>query len=400
MKRKNIRRLKVTVALWLSGTPGRNHLTGVLRFANMHGWDIHILQNPSEFTIDTIRNAVSLGTDGFIIGISPDDPELTNEISAIRVPVVSIGNPEYCNRPDSALISYDDVGIGAAGAKYLVSLGNFNSFGFVPDSRGRKWSYERQRGFTETLSGHGRTAAVFNTPVKDHTSIREQNLDAEKLERWLTALPKPAAVMAAWDYRATQVLKACRNRHIEVPGKIALLGVDNDTLLCENMTPQISSINPFAEDVGFAAAKKLAELMRKRMEGKPSPRSSGVLTISRHEIVERESTSPTSPSAHLVKKAVAFIRDNACNGIKVPDVVEHLGVSRRLADMRFRELQGESIREAIEKRRLLEVKRLLQKTSWPITRIAAASGYASANRLSHVFSQRFGMSMLEWRARS
>ncbi|MBR1587991.1 MAG: substrate-binding domain-containing protein [Kiritimatiellae bacterium] len=368
--------------------PGRTHLTGVFRYADKRGWDIHILQNASELTPEIVRNAETENTDGFIIGIRPDNDAVVQMVANSPIPVVSIGIPDYCRRPDSVLVRNDDRAIGMIGAQHLLSLGNFNSFGFVPDLRKRMWSADRLAGFTEHLSKYRRVVHVYDSPLQDATAVR--TADRAALVRWLKDLPKPASVMVAWDTRAIDVMNACRAARLKIPEQIAVLGVDDDELLCENASPPLSSIKPNCGEVGFRAAEALEKLMN----GK---HSASVMFCDPISVTERESTKSISPAVHLVNRARAFIKANACKGARISDVVEHLGVSRRLADLRFREVQGCSMGMALEEERLSEVKRLLTSTTRSIRRIAAACGYTNPNRLSHVFTQRFDMSMSAWR---
>ena len=391
MQRNKKNPRKVLVALWMNGMPGRTHLTGVFRYANKRGWNIHILQNTSELTPEIVRSAEMDMTDGFIIGIRPDNKSVVRMIGQSRVPVVSIDIPEYCHRPNSVLVRNDDKAIGALGAQHLLSLGNFNSFGFVPDLRNRVWSNDRLTGFTEQLAKYRRVTHVFASPLQDSDSDRAA--DRTALVQWLKNLPKPASVMVAWDTRAMDVMNACRSAHLKIPGQIAILGVDDDELLCENASPPLSSIKPDFDDAGFRAAEALEALMNRR----PSP---SVIFCDPIAVTERESTKSISPAVHLVNRALAFIKANACKGARISDVVEHLGVSRRLADLRFHEIHGRSIGAALEEQRLSEVKRLLSSTTRSVRQIAVTCGYANPNRLSHVFTQRYGISMRDWRRAS
>jgi transcriptional regulator GlxA family with amidase domain len=115
-------------------------------------------------------------------------------------------------------------------------------------------------------------------------------------------------------------------------------------------------------------------------------------------VIERQSTRNVTPSAQLVERATSYIRRNALKGIGAVDVVRHLGVSRRLADVRFRQATGQSILSAIMKTRLDEVKRRLRDTDMPIAKITAACGFHGENYAKKLFKSRFGVSMTKWRA--
>ena len=132
------------------------------------------------------------------------------------------------------------------------------------------------------------------------------------------------------------------------------------------------------------------------MQGRNSPKRT--LLVGVKKIVQRESTAEQSHSGRLVQKAVAYIDRHALEGIGVRDVVKHLKCSRRLADLRFRELQGRSILDAITERRLDEVKRLLAGTRDKMDVIASACGYRNPTYLKNLFKKQFGMSMRDFRA--
>ena len=172
---------------------------------------------------------------------------------------------------------------------------------------------------------------------------------------------------------------------------MAVLGVDNDELICENAHPRLSSVQPDFEEEGRLAAETLDVLMHGK---KLAERT---LLVGAKGIVQRESTAELSHAGQLVQKAVAYINRHALDGIVVNDVVRHLKCSRRLADLRFRELQGRTILDAITERRLDEVKHRLARTRDKIDAIASACGYRNPTYLKNLFKKRFGMSMSEWR---
>ena len=79
------------------------------------------------------------------------------------------------------------------------------------------------------------------------------------------------------------------------------------------------------------------------------------------------------------------------------DVAQELHVSRRLLSLRFAELQGISVHDAIVRQRLSEVKHLLKNTRLPIMKITGRCGFGNVNYLKRLFKDRFGMTMREWR---
>jgi LacI family transcriptional regulator len=207
----------------------------------------------------------------------------------------------------------------------------------------------------------------------------------------VSKLKRPAAVLAANDDRAFELLKVLAAKRIAVPRGVAVLGVDNDELICENAHPRLSSVQPDFEEEGRLAAEALDVLMH----GKKLAERTLLVGVKR--IVQRESTAELSHAGQLVQKAVAYINRHALEGIVVNDVVRHLKCSRRLADLRFRELQGCTILDAITERRLDEVKHRLARTRDKMDAIASACGYRNPTYLKNLFKKQFGMSMSEWR---
>ena len=168
--------------------------------------------------------------------------------------------------------------------------------------------------------------------------------------------------------------------------------MDNDELLCDTAEPTLTSIAPDHIRLGELAAEALKNLMNGAHRHHALTIRSSVKTI-----VERQSAKPVTPATRLVEQAMAFIRRNALKGISAVDVVNHLGVSRRLADARFRQFTGQSILATILKVRLDEVKCRLRDTDTPIAKITAACGFKGENYAKKLFRSRFGMSMSEWR---
>ena len=199
--------------------------------------------------------------------------------------------------------------------------------------------------------------------------------------------------MAIYDMRATHVLTAAQKGGVAIPKEISVIGVDNDELLCDFTSPSLTSVAIDFVRAGMLAAQSLDGMMRKGKRAESFVKA----VDGRPRIVERESTARLAPAVSLVERAMSYIRKNALSEINVTDVVEHLGVSRRLADRRFREIEKSSIMETIISIRLNEVKSRLASTRLPIGLITQACGFKNDNYAKNLFRRRFGMSMREWR---
>lgn len=383
---------KVAVVLRLAFGSGRDILYGISRYARKHcRWQLHIINFTGDDTLDEIRRAERKGVDG-IIANGLDNTLIATHLSRSSTPLVVIGarSPGLRRRINAlAFVRNDDADIGRFGANYLSSLGLARSYGFVDWTATGYASILRREGFMSRFNGTGADVRTYSTTANLENGSLE---DITALSQWLADLPKPAAVMAVHDLRAIHVLEAAAMSNIRIPRDIALIGVDNDELLCDTAEPTLTSIAPDHIRLGELAAEALDGLMR----GAPR-RHALTIRSSVKTIVERQSAKPVTPATRLVEQATAFIRRNALKGIGAMDVVNHLGVSRRLADARFRQFTGQSILAAILKVRLDELKRRLRDTETPIAKITAACGFKGENYAKKLFRSRFGMSMSEWR---
>ena len=384
---------QVLVFLHMSGASGRDMLSGIFNYAKGgRMWSLH-LANASIKTSEEVNALIEKGSiKGIIAGeySLPDAPRLLEDSCIPLVYIGSKGENDYSRKKAISYVHNDEAGIGSLAASTFMKLGRFQCFAFVPARPGVAYSDRRQAGYIQRLAdAKAGRIEIFEPKAKAGTPD-----DRADLARWLTSLPKPAAVYVAWDFRAIQVLEACRDAKISVPEHVAVLGTDNDELLCDSAEPPLSSILPDHERAGYVAAERLDALMRGR---NPKPHS---VFLKARKVVERETTSSVTSSAHLVGKAIAYINSNATKGITVVDVIKHLGCSRRLADLRFREIAETTILKAITARRMAELKRLLRETNLPINKIAALSGFTCIKRLERLFKMEEGISMHEWRQHS
>ena len=383
--------------LRLASGSGRDILYGITRYSKRKcKWRLHIVDIGGGSVPDEIRRAAAMGVDGIIANGMGEFPDIADALRESNVPlaVVCAEEPDMSFRQnDVAYLRLDNEAIGRFGAKYLASFGRFRSYGFVARSEDARGTVQppRERGFREALAGVSRDVRTYLTPAGVEIGSYE---DIDALAKWLEAMPKPAAVMAAHDMRARMVVEAAETAGLEIPRDVSLVGVDNDELLCDAGEPALTSIAPDHVKLGELAAAALRKLMEKHCD------SPIVSTLSSCTMVERQSAKPVAPAALLVERMSDFIAKNALKGANAADVAMRLGVSRRLADARFRQFTGESVLSAILKRRFDEIKRRLRETGAPIGKITAACGFRSENHAKELFRKRFGVSMSEYRRSS
>ena len=383
----------VAVGIRLPFKSGRDILRGISRYAhrNCH-WRLHIINVFDRNTVDEFRAAIARKVDGIILN-GVVFPEITSMLKDSPIPLVVFGArvPELGRRTHSlAFVRNDDYAIGQTGADYLTSLGAFRSYIYIPTNQPSYASHLRQSGFTDRLRRKGIEVKAF--PI-DPNRLDGGYEEIKALGEWLPTLPKPIAAMAAFDQRASHLIEAAQRCGVKVPGQMAVLGVDNDELVCDFTNPPLTSIEPDHGHNGELAAAELEYMM-----GGGGRRVVRLRKSTRRRVVERQSAKPIPPAAQLVARGLAYIGKNATRGISTADVISHLGVSRRLADLRFREFSGKTIHEALVETRLEELKRRLRETEISISSLTAACGFESENYAKNLFKARFGMSMSAYRA--
>ena len=383
----------ILVLLYLSYCSGRDILYGISRYARQHcRWQFHIVDLASTTALDELHRTGEEGIDG-IITHGLESIDINAFLKKSRLPLVVVdGLAEKLGRRTSALafVQVDNIAIGRAAADYLSSLGRFRSYGFVGRSTDAPGSMHpmREKGFRNGVAGRNTEVHTYQTAAGVK---RGSFADISALADWLAELPKPAAVMAAHDLRATHVLEAAQRAKLKVPQELAVIGVDNDELYCETSDPTITSVAPDHVQLGELAARALKTLLTK-----PQKLPTAICS-SANTIVERQSAKPIAPATLLVERAMAFIRQNATKGISAADVAEHLGVSRRLADLRFRQMTGGTLLKAILRHRFGELKHRLRDTNMPIEKIITSCGFKTFSNAKALFRKRFGCSMRDYR---
>lgn len=386
---------RIAILVRLRFASGRDILYGVQRYASRHfNWQLHIINNFDGNTVLELHKLINEGLDGLIVnGIV--FPEIGRLIGSLSIPTVVFGGrtPEMGRRTKAlAFVRADSQAVGALAARYINGLGTFHAYGYVPTNQPSYASDLRQQGFVRELNRIGKTVAVF-PPVHERTDGSVDEINA--IGKWLLSLPKPAAILAAFDQRALHTIQAATHVGLKVPRDFSILGVDNDVLLCEFAKPPLTSVQIDHARLGEITARELERIIT-------TTGCTRVRTVKTQEtqIIERESAKPVAPSIKLVERALDYIDRNALKGIKASDVSAHLRVSRSLLDLRFRESTNTSVNRAILDRKFAEVKRLLSETSTPISKITQSCGFKSTNTAKNLFKTRFGCSMSEWRTRS
>lgn len=383
---------RVVVAFRLAGESGRRKLGGFLRYIHEHkrDWQLQFVRLTDDFSADFVRALPARGIDGVVYSMS-SAREIAVADELMRLPIPTVAADVFDRRlldgrqKSLAVVNGSCDDAGRMAARHLLSLGTRRSYAFVPDLYWNPWSRLRGEAFADELRRNGFPTTVYR--------VRGKGYDLPHMVEWLHRLKRPCGIFVAYDDRAFQVLEASREANLAVPDDIAVIGVDNDEMLCGNTTPSLTSVQPDHDLIGHLAARQLDEMMDGKL-----PRNPRRTEIPAKAIVLRESTGAISDAGRLVQKALAFIQANARRAILPRDVVAHLGVSRRLADLRFGEIQGESLGTAIRNARLDAFAHLLRETAEPVATLMSRCGVTRPARFRAAFLSRFNQAPEDYRA--
>ncbi len=377
---------KVAILFSLALEGERNMCRGILDYARKHGpWRCHLVEGRPE---EQLMNLKKERFDGLVA--AGGERKTNAAYAAVGAPFVLLEPRPEMSGSAIPTVSGDSRAIGALAADYFLERG-YKSFAFVGETNGWFWNAERRAGFGEALAKAGFTYAAYDKFTERER--RSWTMERPHMERFLLSLPRPTAVFAAMDGRARQVANLCAEIGLRVPEDIAVLGVDNDPLLCESTVPPLSSIRTG----GYRRGQMAAAMLDALMHGRPVAERSVVQEpIS---VVTRGSTGYDAMSDVHVAQAVKFMRDRIAAGevIDVADAVRAAHCSRRYLERHFRSGLGRSVHDELMLARMERVKELLETTTLPIGEIAAQVGYTRPSRLAAMFRRVTGVTMREWR---
>jgi LacI family transcriptional regulator len=273
-------------------------------------------------------------------------------------------------------------------AVHLLSLGlrNFAFCGF----ENLCWSQARGEDFSKRIADAGFRTCFYSVPRLKIQRLWEN--EQIILVDWLKSLPKPIGLMACNDDRGHYVLEACQVAGLRVPDEVAVIGVDNDELICDLTTPPLSSIALNHEKAGYRAA----QLLDNMMAGKDVD-SKSIISLEASHVVARQSTDVLAIEDREVAEAVRFIHRHSSEAIQVSDVADSVVVSRRVLERRFREVLKKSVHDEIRSARVERASRMLVETDLSVSQIALHLGYPSDKHIARHFRKEKGITPLRYR---
>ena len=361
------RRYRVALLIETSNAYARGLLRGIYGHIQEHGaWSTFF---PEQSRGDLPPRALDRWRgDGIIARI--ENERIARAVERLGVPVVDVSASQAMG--GIPWVETDDEAVAQFAVDHLIERG-FRSFAFCGDDR-FAWSRFRSEAMGLLLAKAGFALHAYG---EDSRALDEER----KLSEWVQRLPKPVGVLACYDIRGRQLIEICKRSGIAVPEQVAVLGVDNDDLVCNLAVTPLSSIIPNATGTGYLAANLLAQMLAgERVEAKAH-------LLKPLGIVTRQSTDSFAIDDADLVRAAQYIRSNACAGIQVEDILRAVPLSRRVLEARFKKHFGHTPHDAILRVRLRRAQELLEETDLPLATIAERAGFLHSEYFSVAFKR-------------
>jgi LacI family transcriptional regulator len=325
------------------------------------------------------------GWDGDGIIADFDDPAVAAALRGCRARVVAVGG-SYRNPSDyPAGIPYvatDNAALVTLAYEHLVEAG-LRQFALysLPPSPQRRWAREREHAFQALAKRDGFKAVIEHG---HDGSLGQWEQELAQLGDWLRGLPKPVGVIAVNDARARLLLQACASAGLRVPEQVALVGIDNDALAGLLARLPLSSVIQGAQEMGRTAAQVMHRMLQGAQLGGTQ------IVVAPEGVNAGASCRPHSSLHPHVVRALYYIRQFACRGIKSEQVADYVGISRSWLEIHFRRDVGRTVHDEILRVKLDAATKLLAQPSCNIADIAGRCGFSSVQYLYTVFARELG----------
>ena len=370
-------RREIALLIERSTAFGRGVLQGVARYnQQVGGWSACLKGGSLADSITTWLR--QWRGDGVLLMC--DDPAVVDAVRKSRLPVVCV------NGGDFASVWVDHARLGALAAEHLIERG-LRHFGICGGGAG-----ESAESFQRQVESAGLNFHVF--PSVRRGERASSDAQQVRLSQWIESLPRPVGIFARSDERGLEVMRACERAGVSVPDDVAVIGAGNDEAVCELSTPALSSVDDNAQAAGYEAAALLDRLIDGDGDHVPA-----VTTVAPRGVVARQSTDSAASDDEEIGRTVRYIRDNACRGLQVVDVLAHMAMSRGSLQQRMKQVMGRTIHQEIQRVRLDRARDLLVNSDLAVKQVAKESGFASVQYMTRVFRAGTGETPASYRRR-
>ena len=365
------------VAVFLSWYEPRI-LRGIARYSREKQWALLF-----DYTQVQKWSAISNKVDGLICLVGPDRPR-AQFLLKMNLPMVVLGNSDEGLMGDQLRVLQDDAACGRMAAEHFLSLG-FENF-LTVGKKNRAFFRDRIQSFTEALGDRARVIEhAWIGESLAHTSLRRP------IEAVMKKVPKPMAIFAPSDVTCVHVMQSAMALGLKVPEDAAILGANNDELICDFAPVPLSSVRLNFTQWGFEGAALLDKVMQGQAPEKNVP------LIRPVGVVSRQSTNIRLVPDEQVAKALRYIWDHLDHPLTVDEIAGHVGVSRATLGRLFRKHMRRSIIDEIASNRLEKARELLALGKLPVKEVAAACGFSTPNYFNNVFRKATGATPRKFR---
>lgn len=348
----------------------RRIVSGALRrLTERTDWTVTTLNYRNKGFLKSVRLLSSNKSFDGVIGTSP--LAITAELRSTLPDAVFVNATAAKGDNPAPRCIVDDEAIAEAAADALLKLGytNFASVG--------------ARSFSGEQIHSGLRSAAFASAIR--RARRETTsfyIDAANLDKHLLTLPTPVGIFAYNDSVAAKIIDICRAHKIDIPGQMAVIGVDNDPDVCDNTRPTLSSVDPDFEACGKNAIDVLQALFK-------NPRTRIRLSAGVRAVVPRESTQSTKTGGRMVAATRNILRQQYAEKLTLDGIARTLHISPRLLSLRFREITGHTVHEELDEIRLTAARAMLETETTPVKTIATTCGFPSLENFYRRYRRRF-----------
>lgn len=361
-------RPSVALLIETSNAYARGLLAGIMAYVRQHQpWSIYLPELGRGDVPPRWRG------DGIIARI--ETKAIARTVARTGLPVVDVSAGRHIR--SIPWVETDDLQIARLAVDHLLERG-FRHLAFCGESR-FNWSRGRAEHFLKLARASGAATDLYESSgtevwSKEHHALLD----------WVRRLEKPVGIMACYDIKAQQLLDVCRENGVAVPEEVAVIGVDNDPLLCSLTTPPLSSVIPNTHRTGYEAAALLGRMMNGE---RIAPKGHLIPPIG---VETRQSTDVLALADREIASAVRFIREHACDGATIRDLLKVVPLSRRVMESRYQRATGRTPHQDLVRFRIDRVKQLLTETEHSLERIATLAGFDHPEYMSVAFRRETG----------
>lgn len=306
------------------------------------------------------------------------------ELKDSGIPIIVQNYKDRNNEVYNLTGDYFNTGVMAANFYLKRGYRNFAFYGF----KDTIWSRERAAGYKQQIEKQNYTLHLY---MNDNLGKEQWTFSPLLLGNWLQSLPKPVALFACDDHFALQIAETCKIYNIDIPNDVAVLGVDNDQLICNISDPPLSSVVLDVENGGYRAAKLLHQLINKEVTEHMD------VVINPIRIECRQSTEKYAVSDKSIQTVLKHIETNYIYPISINDLTKLVPLSRRVLEKKFKSETGISIYQYIQKYRIDQFASLLVTTNKPLNEIAMLTGFDDYKNVFRIFKKYKTLTPVQYR---